>query len=126
MDLFTQDQKDCPKLIALLPELAIMFRSKNEEYMYVDEIRVDFTNMTPCTQEWHLRQSLIAWKSLREELKLRGNEQGSQECLASLKRLLSGLPKIQTLLETMEFTLQKKVYFGWMLRLAETKGKELV
>ena len=75
--------------------------------------RVKFINMVPCTQEWHLQQSLIAWKSLREELKSRENEQGDKECLASLKRLLrvSGLPKVQTLLESTEFTLQKKVSF---------------
>ena len=124
MDLFTQAHKECPKMTEIMPVLVGMFRSKNEDY--VDKLRVKFINMVPCTQEWHLQQSLIAWKSLREELKSRENEQGDKECLASLKRLLSGLPKVQTLLESTEFTLQKKVSFDWMLRLAEGKGKDWV
>ena len=110
-------KKDCPKLTEMLPVLAVMFRSKDEEF--VDALRIEFINITPCTQEWNLKQSLIAWRSLREELKVRGNEQGQQECLASLKRLLSGLPKIKTLLEQAEFTLQTKVSFDRMLMLAE-------
>jgi hypothetical protein len=124
MSLFTQGQKDCPKLTEILPVLASIYRSKDEDY--VDKLRVEFINMSPCTQEWHLQQSLIAWKSLREELKARENEQGPKECLASLKRLLSGLPKIQALLESTEFTLQIKTSFDRMLRLAEGKAKEWV
>ena len=124
MDLFTQAQKDLPRMTEILPVLIDMYRCKNEDY--VDKIRVDFINIAPYTQERHLQQSLIAWKSLREELKARENEQGPKECLASLKRLLSGLPKIQALLESTEFTLQKKVSFAWMLRLAEGKAKDWV
>ena len=124
MDLFTQAIQACPKMTEILPVLVGMYRCKDEAY--VDKLRVEFTNIDPCTQEWHLQQSIIAWKSLREELKARDNEQGPKECLASLKRLLSGLPKIQTLLETTEFTLQKKASFDWILKLAEGKGNDWI
>jgi len=83
MSLFTQGQKNCPRMTEILPVLVgiYMYRSKDEAY--VDKLRVEFTNIDPCTQEWHLQQSTIAWKSLREELKARDNEQGPKECLVS-------------------------------------------
>ena len=69
----------------------------------------------------------IVWPGSRlGMLKARESEQGPKESMASLKRLLFGLPKIQALIESTEFTLQKKVSFDWMLKLAESKAQDWV
>ena len=123
MALFGQSIKDSPTLTEILSVLANIYRTKNTDY--VDKLRRKFINVTPCTQEWRLQQSLIAWESMRDELKCRGNEQGDQECLGSLKRLLSGLPRILTMIEHTEFTLQIKVGLDRMLQLAKTPPPRL-
>ena len=55
-----------------LARLASIFALKNADY--ITELRIEFTNMTPCTQEHRLESELLRWEELREELKTRGNE----------------------------------------------------
>ena len=57
MDLFTQAIQACPKMTEILPVLVGMCRCKDEAC--VDKLRVEFTNIDPCTQEWHLQQSIL-------------------------------------------------------------------
>ena len=104
MGLLTGAQKDCPRMTEILARMADIFAPKSEDY--VTELRIKFINMTPCTQEHRLQSALIEWEELREELKTRGNEQGSIEVLASLELLLSGLSKVQSLLNRAKLILE--------------------
>ena len=81
--LWVSSQKDYPKMTEILARMADIFAPKHEDY--VTQLRIKFINMTPCTQdsEHRLQSALIEWEELREELKTRGNEQGSLEVLAS-------------------------------------------
>ena len=40
---------------------------KNSDY--VTKLRLEFSNMTPCSQEHKLESEIIKWEELREELK---------------------------------------------------------
>ena len=76
----TGAQKDYPKMTEILARMADIIAPKHEDY--VTQLRVKFVNMTPCTQEHRPKSALKKWEELREELKTRGNEQGSIEVLA--------------------------------------------
>ena len=76
---------------------------------------------------YRLQSALIEWEELREELKTRGNGQGSIEVLASLKLLLSGLSKVQSLLNSAKLVLGvEKIGLDKLLKLAKGCGKDWV
>ena len=125
MGLLTGAQKDYPKMTEILARMADIFAPKHEDY--VTQLRIKFINMTPCTQEHRLQSALIEWEELREELKTRGNEQGSIEVLASLKLLLSGLSKVQSLLSNAKMLWGvEKIGLDKLLELAKGCGKDWV
>ena len=125
MGLLTGAQKDCPTMTEILARLASIFALKNADY--ITELRIEFTNMTPCTQEYRLESELLKWEELREELKTRGNEQGSMEVLSSLKLLLSGLPKIKAMLGEAKIILSlDEIGFDRMHKIAKGCAKEWV
>ena len=51
----------------ILARLASIFARNNADY--VTELRIEFINMTPCSQEHKLEPAIIKWEELREELK---------------------------------------------------------
>ncbi len=125
MGLLTGAQKDYPKMTEILARMADIFAPKHEDY--VTQLRIKLINMTPCTQEHRLQSALIEWEELREELKTRGNEQGSLEVLASLKILLSGLSKVQSLLSNAKMLWGvEKIGLDKLLELAKGCGKDWV
>jgi hypothetical protein len=125
MGLLTGAQKDCPTMTEILARLASIFALKNADY--ITELRIEFTNMTPCTQEYRLESELLKWEELREELKTRGNEQGSMEVLSSLKLLLSGLPKMKAMLGEAKIILSlDEIGFDRMHKIAKGCAKEWV
>ena len=126
MGLLTGAQKDYPKMTEILARMADIFAPKHEDYVTQLTCRIRFINMTPCTQEHRLQSALIEWEELREELKTRGNEQGSIEVLASLKILLSGLSKVQSLLNSAKLILGvEKIGLDKLLGLTKGCGKDL-
>ena len=125
MGLLTGAQKDHPKMTEILVRLAGIFARKSADY--VTELRIEFINMAPCTQDHKLESAIIKWEELREELKMRGNEQGSIEVLGSLKRLLSGLPKLQAMMGEAKIILGlEEIGFDRMLMIAKGCAKEWV
>ena len=125
MGLLTGAQKDFPKMSEILARLASIFARKNADY--VTELRIEFINMKPCTNEHKLESALIKWEELREELKDRGNEQGSIEVLASLKLLLSGLPRMKAMADNARLILGlDEIGFDRLLKLAKSCAKEWV
>ena len=127
MGFLTGAQKDFPTMPEILTRLASIFARKNADY--VTELRIEFINMTPCSQEHKLESAIIKWEELREELKAtcRGNEQGSIEVLASLKLLISGLPRMKAMVDNAKLILDlKEVGFDRLLKLAKSCGKEWV
>ena len=125
MGLLTGAQKDFPRMTEILTRLASIFARKNSDY--VTKLRIEFSNMTPCSQEHKLESEIIKWEEMREELKARGNEQGSIEVLASLRLLVLGLPRMKAMVDNAKLILGlDEVGFDRLLKLAKSCGREWV
>ena len=60
MGLLTGAQKDFPRMTEILTRLASIFARKNSDY--VTKLRIEFSNMTPCSQEHKLESEIIKWE----------------------------------------------------------------